>query len=174
MNLRFVRREAERLVETCRCAAPPVDPRAIAEHLGLAVVDEALGDEVSGLLVTNPKRSIIVVNANHHTHRQRFTIGHEIGHHVLRHQLADGEHVFVDHGNYISQRGPRASEGIDQMEVEANQFAAGLLMPARFIEDAVRALNTKALFDSHVEQLAHDFDVSQQAMTIRLSSLGHL
>jgi Zn-dependent peptidase ImmA (M78 family) len=174
MNLRFARREAEKLTDRFGYTHPAVDSYAIARQLGLAVVEELLGDDVSGLLVTNPEKSVIVVNRTDHEHRKRFTIGHEIGHHVLRHQLAEGEHVFVDRGNYISQRGPRASEGIDPMEVEANQFAAALLMPSRLLESAVRALNTKALFDSHVEKLAIDFNVSQQAMTIRLSSLGHL
>ncbi|MGH9871664.1 MAG: ImmA/IrrE family metallo-endopeptidase, partial [Pyrinomonadaceae bacterium] len=107
--------------------------------------------------------------------RQRFTIAHEIGHHFLRHQFESGEHVHVDKGNYISQRGPRASDGIDGKEIEANQFAASLLMPSNALRQMVaKVAGEGPLLDKQVTQLSEQFKVSEQAMTIRLTGLGLL
>jgi Zn-dependent peptidase ImmA (M78 family) len=96
-------------------------------------------------------------------------VAHEIAHHVLGHQFQAGEHVHVDKGNYISQRGPRSSTGVDPKEVEANQFAASLLMPSSFVRAAANKFGSPIL-DSGVSA----FKVSEQAMTIRLSGLGPL
>ena len=73
-----------------------------------------------------------------------------------------------------SQRGPRASTGVDPKEIEANQFAAMLLMPERLVRSALREMRVGHPLDHHVEQLARQFDVSVQAMTIRLATLGVL
>ena len=167
-------RQAESLVEQYRLPGPPVDVRALVRELGLTIVEAELGDDISGALVTNPGGSTILVESTHHEHRRRFTISHELGHHVLRHQFEEGGHVHVDRGNYISLRGRRASEGVDPKEIEANWFAAALLMPSRMIEAEVTRLGAQALHDHHVEELADKFKVSQQAMTIRLTNLGLL
>jgi Zn-dependent peptidase ImmA (M78 family) len=63
---------------------------------------------------------------------------------------------------------------VDPKEIEANQFAASLLMPTKLLEARIKALRTSSLRDSHVTYLASEFEVSEQAMTIRLSTLGHL
>jgi Zn-dependent peptidase ImmA (M78 family) len=81
----------------------------------------------------------------------------------------------VDRGNFISQRGPRASEGLDPKEIEANQFAASLLLPVKLVQRRVKELvGDGPLLDYHVTQLAKEFAVSEQAMTIRLTTLGLL
>jgi Zn-dependent peptidase ImmA (M78 family) len=104
--------------------------------------------------------------------RKRFTIAHEIGHHILGHQFEAGSHVHVDRGNFISQRGPRASQGVDPKEIEANQFAASLLMPSVWVRAAAAKIQSHGpLVDRHVEELANEFGVSEQAMTIRLTTL---
>ncbi len=63
---------------------------------------------------------------------------------------------------------------MDPKEIEANQFAACLLMPADLVKHAVTACGGSLLVDSQVSELASTFDVSEQAMTIRLSTLGLL
>lgn len=103
--------------------------------------------------------------------RQRFTIAHEIAHHSLGHQFESGEHVLVDKGYYISERGPRASDGVDPKEIEANQFAGSLLMPSRLIREKVAELGGSPLLDSDVTELARAFGVSEHAMTIRLGGM---
>ena len=113
---------------------PPVDVKEIAKKLGLTVVVEDLDEEISGLLTTAETERTICVNKKHSRNRQRFSIAHEIGHHQLGHQFVPGEHVHVDRGVQISQRSGRSSEAIDSKEIEANQFAACLLMPKAMLE----------------------------------------
>lgn len=74
----------------------------------------------------------------------------------------------------ISQRGSRASDGIDPKEVQANQFAACLLMPSKLLLEKVAKRGGPPLFDDDVSSLAEEFQVSEQAMTIRLTTLGVL
>jgi Zn-dependent peptidase ImmA (M78 family) len=174
MSVAAATRQAEALLAKLGVRTAPIDVRKIASQLGLRVVEEELGEDVSGALVSNPKRAAILVNSDHHDNRKRFTIAHELGHHVLRHQFEEGGHVHVDRGNYISLRSKRASEGVDPKEVEANWFAASLLMPAALLRERAARIGARALHDQHVAQLAEEFSVSEQAMTIRLSTLGLL
>jgi hypothetical protein len=44
-------------------------------------------------------------------------------------------------------------------------------MPSRLLRESIKSLNTEQLYDSHVTALAKEFQVSEQAMTIRLSAL---
>lgn len=171
MSAAAAERRAESLVKSLGIPGPSVDVHRVAAELGLRIVEDNLGDDVSGALVMNANGAAVLVQEEHHPNRKRFTIAHEIGHHVLGHQFEEGGHVHVDRGNYISLRGRRASEGVDPKEVEANRFAAALLMPSEMVKGAVAGLRVAALHDQHVEHLASLFEVSQQAMTIRLTNL---
>ncbi|MRG94624.1 ImmA/IrrE family metallo-endopeptidase [Polyangium spumosum] len=170
MRIGFARSQGEQLAARLGGSAPPIDVKKVAEHLGLRVVEEHLGADVSGLLITGRAQPCICVQKDDFRPRKRFTIAHEIGHHYLRHQFEGGAHVHVDRGNFISQRSLRSSEGVDPKEIEANQFAAGLLMPSKLVREAVAKIGGP-LHDHHVAQLARDFEVSEQAMTIRLTTL---
>lgn len=175
MSIQLARKEAERLAQRFGFTAPPIDVKRICRGLDLVLVEGDLGDGVSGLLITNPDSARVCVSEADHPNRKRFTIAHEIGHFYLRHQFQPGEHVHIERGHFISQRGPRASKGIDIKEIEANQFASSLLMPARMIEqEAKRMAGTGLLLDFHVAAMADTFKVSEQAMTIRLTTLGLL
>lgn len=174
MSVHRARRSAEQLVERLRLQAPPIDVDRIAEVLGLPVVVMPLPSDTSGLLITKAGRSYVCVRSSDPRYRQRFTLAHELGHHHLRHQFQPGDHVHVDRGNFISQRGARAAAGIDVKEIEANQFAASLLMPEMLLKPRAEALGAPDLWDHDVEYLAREFDVSEQAMTIRLTALGLL
>ena len=172
MSLRSVRSAAETLAQKRAGRRPPIDVEAIALSLGLRVLYQDLGDEISGLLVAGPKDEFIVVHEGQAKNRQRFTIAHEIAHHCLRHQFPLGEHVHVDRGYAITPRGPDSSTGRDRKEIEANQFAASLLMPEYLLHREIQRLGISALLDDDVSNLADIFAVSEQAMTIRLSGLG--
>ena len=173
MRVHWARRQAEELVERLKIDVPPIDPLKVAKLIGLSVLADDLGSDVSGLLVRRGDQTLIAVQRTDPPNRRNFTIAHEIGHHVLGHQFEPGEHVHVDRGHYISQRGPRSSEGVDPKEVEANQFAAALLMPTALVHKAVEGVGLP-IVDSDVSGLARRFRVSDQAMTIRLSTLGYL
>jgi Zn-dependent peptidase ImmA (M78 family) len=174
VSVRYARAQAEKLAERLGTGSVPVDVEKIADRLGLPVMYADLGEGVSGLLVSDGVQAHICVQDQDAPVRQRFTIAHEVGHHYLRHQFEPGHHVHVDRGHYISERGPRASDGVDPKEIEANQFAACLLMPSKLVREKVAELGGGPLLDQHVSHLARTFRVSEQAMTIRLSTLGLL
>jgi Zn-dependent peptidase ImmA (M78 family) len=170
MSIARARQQAERLVEQLGITPTHshVDIDAVAEKVGLGVVRMPLGDDISGMLVTKAGKTTICIAKDQHLNRQRFTIAHEIGHHVLRHLFA-GEHVHVDR---VIMRNAQSSEGTDIREIEANQFAACLLMPERMVHGHLLALKSQYVEDV-VPKLARQFKVSEQAMAFRLSTLGY-
>ena len=132
----------------------PVNPISIAQALGIAVYKNP-NLTMSGMLAERKGGPAIIYNSNEATTRQRFTIAHEIGHYALGHGLSfrDGTNEFNLH-NY------------EVPEVEANRFAAELLMPGDVVERyALKRRQTLA-------SLAKLFDVSRVAMKIRLQTLG--
>jgi Zn-dependent peptidase ImmA (M78 family) len=61
---------------------------------------------------------------------------------------------------------------VDAKEIEANQFAASLLMPAKLVRAHAARFGKGPLLEDEVRHLAREFEVSEQAMTIRLTNLG--
>lgn len=181
MSLQFARRAAEKLLESmpkqCFTTGPNesgIDPKEIAIRLHVQVYEDKLEDGVSGLLITNGGRSTIFVNSKDKLARQRFSIAHELGHFLLRHHAKEGDHVHVDKGVRVLQRGLKASQGVDPIEIEANHFAACLLMPANLLRQTVEELGGRPVTEEMVDELAKRFVVSEQAMTIRLTNLGYV
>ena len=171
MSLLAVRNRAEALIDLLGITKPPVDVVAIANRVGLQVIFTDLGDDISGALITGPHGSCIAIRKSDPEPRKRFSIAHETAHHYLGHQFDAGEHVHVDRGHLISLRNHRSSAGTDLKEIEANQFAACLLMPSRILRESIKRLNGDQLYDSDITALAKQYQVSEQAMTIRLSAL---
>ena len=143
----------------------PVDVQAVATRLGARVVFADLDDEVSGFLLLERKLITIAVNKSHHFNRQRFTIAHECGHLYLH---ADhGDQIWVDKQTTLFYRDSNASSGEQRAEIQANQFAAGLLMPEQLLLDNL----VSEMREADVYQLALKFQVSEQSMLLRLGSL---
>lgn len=168
-NVTQIRKIANKVLGEAHIAAPPVDVEAVARLLGVRVVYEELDDDMSGLLLITQKRPTIAVNAAHHENRQRFTIAHELGH-LLLHATTDDD-LFVD--KKVFNRNTKASQGVYRQEIEANRFAAELLMPKKMIESIVLSDDDDIDLsdDLIVSQLARSFRVSEQALAIRLASL---
>lgn len=66
----------------------PCAVRLAEEELGLDVVVAALPEGCSGFYLPRPSRGLVATNGVHAVVRQRFTVAHEIGHHVLGHGAA--------------------------------------------------------------------------------------
>ncbi|HLY91006.1 MAG TPA: ImmA/IrrE family metallo-endopeptidase [Acetobacteraceae bacterium] len=122
-------------------------------------------EDVSGLLVRDADGVTIGVNSTHSPVRQRFTIAHEFGHFLLHEGIL--EHV--DRGYRVNYRSALSSEATDVEEIEANFFAASILMPRSYLDarSAVLAVDD----DTQVKALAQEFHVSQHAMSLRLANL---
>ncbi|MER3429016.1 MAG: ImmA/IrrE family metallo-endopeptidase [Pyrinomonas sp.] len=158
---------AERILRASG-ASVPVDIERIARAHSLEVIYRPMEETVSGMLVIKEKRAIACINARHHPHRRRFTLAHELGHYLLH---GERVRVFID-ASPIFFRDERASCGTDQREVEANRFAASLLMPEAALREMVGAGPFDLFDDRAMQRLAAQFGVSPQAMAIRLAALG--
>lgn len=138
----------------------PVDVAAIANNFGLRIFQDTLPSGVSGKLWKNPSFGttsgfVIIVSKAESLFRQRFTAAHEIGHFILhKHMIGEG----IEENYLLRAKGVSTKE-----EVDANQFAADLLMPFPLIETLVETNNCTNLKD-----LANALQVSEIAMAIRL------
>lgn len=83
--------------------------------------------------------------------------------------LHEGLINHVDHNYRTNYRSAESSMATNIDEIEANFFAASILMPRRFLDDlnAVEAVED----DDKVRDLAKFFDVSRHAMSLRLVNL---
>ena len=170
MNSR-VERAAERLLERFGLDEPPIPVDDLAEMLGARLVFEPLQGDVSGMLYRDGGPPVIGINSNHAETRRRFSIAHEIGH--LR--LHRGREMIVDHlyTPRIDFRDETARLAVDDDEIEANGFAAALLMPSALVFRAVRQELDRTTNDERIlASLAKRFGVSKQAMSYRLMNLG--
>lgn len=148
----------------------PIDPEQIARHLGIEIRKLDPEDQtLSGFLLRHSEgtgRPIIGVNRRHTPARRRFTVAHELGHFLL-HRWGD---VRVDR-HMISRRDERSSKGEYTEEIEANQFAAELLMPAAWLEEDFEESPFDVQDEGQVARLAKRYGVSHSAMTFRLANL---
>jgi len=106
------------------------------------------------------------VNSRHHPNRRRFTIAHELGHFRLHRGVA----IHIDEDFRVNLRDEDSSKGVSWEEVEANRFAAELLMPTGFLFQDVEKF--KNIDKQAVQNLARRYRVSSQSMEIRLANLG--
>jgi len=142
----------------------------IAQLLGVNVSRGHLKDsDVSGFYFRRGDDRIIGVNASHPPTRQRFTIAHEIGHAIL--STHDSLHV----DRAFKLRDKRSASGIDPFEIEANAFAAELLIPEHMLVERLRKRGGLDLDDAKaIQALANEFGVSSQALIIRILDLPHV
>jgi Zn-dependent peptidase ImmA (M78 family) len=163
---REVRQWARDLVAQHGVTKPPIPVDRIAKSQGISLQYAPLDEELSGMAFIKGTTAVIAVNALHHPNRQRFTIAHELAHHVLHAPLLrSGVHV----DKVILERAQLAAKGTDDLEIEANAFASELLMPRDLFEPLVDRefdLNDEA----SVLALARRFKVSLAALQFRLAS----
>lgn len=135
----------------------PVPTERLAELLGYETVyfvPDSDTETVSGAVEYESKR--IFINASDIPQRQQFTLAHEIGHIVL-HSQHDGLGE-VDFRKNLEQPS-------EPKEIEANRFAAELLMPSmEFARTLYQNFGDK-------EKTAKYFGVSPAAAKIRAKAL---
>jgi Zn-dependent peptidase ImmA (M78 family) len=169
-----IKKAVKELLSDCKIIKPPVPVERIAQFLEATIIYEPFKgqDDISGMLFRDEKTRIIGINSSHHENRQRFSIAHEIGHLFLHEK-----EMFIDKVVKVNFRDSRSSMAIDFEEIEANAFAAELLMPSEFVQKEInKLLNQK---DSHyfdkdtlISSLAKIFQVSTISMEYRLNNLG--
>ena len=111
-----------------------------------------------------------------HEGRYHFTVAHELGHHVL-HREHYLQRQSTDDGDFPC----RVTGKKPQIEIEADRFAAALLIPADNVSKAVAGKGRKIRTIGQARALANDLitksgfsNVSNSAMVNRLKDLGLL
>lgn len=170
---RHIKTMVEELLKEAQIAQPPVPVERLAELRGAIVRRVPFpGDdgEVSGMLYQDGQHTIIGVNQSHFQTRQRFTIAHELGH-LLLHPV---DHLHLDRDFRVAWRDGRSAQATDIKEIEANQFAAELLMPAFMLRQELEGQTVDIEDDGCIKKLAGQYEVSLQAMIFRLTNLGFI
>lgn len=155
---------------------------------------------LSGFLYAKLVYGCILVNDNDPIARRRFSVAHELGHYVLhflplidqasieeelekmvlyeglvKSELDEDEKTLTGELMFTRATGRQpTADDIAQMEREADQFAAELLMPAHLCEKLVRQFVPRFGRERSVlaRRLATEFLVSKSAMIRRLDDLN--
>lgn len=146
------------------------DLKKIADELNLRIVNVDMAEafqksnivkdkKTRGFLLKDDDEYTIVVNKDYHLNSRRFTIAHEIGHYCLNHLANETS------GTTYKFRDASSSKGTDPQEIEANTFAAELLMPEKLIKHWYYITGS-------IPETAEMFTVSEETVKFRLENLG--
>jgi hypothetical protein len=154
-------------------ATAPLDPRVLAEHLGIQIWTPAdipgldskhvhhltvvARESWSAATLRNGNASLIIINNGHALTRQNNSLAHEIGHLVLRHEPAK-MYITPDGLMMMSEYNPIHEE-------EANWFAGAILVP----RDALLEMIRNQISDSDA---ASQFGVSVELLVMRRNRTG--
>lgn len=159
----MAKQQGEKLVQELGITALAIDPIAIAAQHGIVV--QAKPDAkpgVSGMLLRHGDTFGIL----YATHVQsegfrRYSIAHELGHYFL---AGHPEKIMKD-GEHASQAGYVTA---DPYELEADNFAAGLLMPSQLVRPLLRRQDPGLAV---VQMVAETCQTSLTASAIRYAEL---
>lgn len=174
MTLKQIEDTATGLLEKLSLNYAPVPIKNIIKKLDIGLKPDELGEEISGLLVIENNRAVIGYNSEESIVRQRFTMAHEIGHFVLHCDKNAKNQLFVDS---IMYRKNFSSESEKRREMQANTFAASLLMPRKLVVtnfDELVETGGNLTDEDIIYELSSLFKVSSIAMTYRLINLNLL
>ena len=124
-SLKMARQTAEAFLRNEGITTLPVDPFAIAQGRDIVVEPKPdTAEGVSGMLLRHGD-TFGILYATHIPSEgfQRFSVSHELGHFFLDGHI---DHVLQKNGTHVSHAGFVTA---DPFELEADHFAAGLLMP---------------------------------------------
>ena len=141
----------------------PVDPLQIAKNLNIEIrYTTKVDSDIAGVISRENAQEPVVITLNAHDglQRQRFTVAHELGHYT---KLRD-EGKLEDRLGFVERRDELSSRGNDPVEIDANRFAAELLMPA----SVARYWSSMGM---SAEAMRRNFNVSGAALDNRLKNL---
>lgn len=165
MDENIVISRARKLLKDTGINTAPVDVEALALHLGFKVSRVELPDGEAGNTFERRGQKHIWVNEKDSVVRQRFTILHEIAHHVLELPSKHGEKVPADELERFTGR--------HQEEISCDIFAAECLVPWAMIQPLAEE---KDFTLEHLAELADHFQASRSCIASKFAqaSEGHL
>lgn len=166
-------KDASDMLKALGYNSPPFDPFQISNDIGIEVDQSVTTDTISrsGSISKIGEKVNIWVNPFDPEVRQRFTVAHELGHYIngdLNHQ-----NNIVDTPKTLY----RTDGHSNPCEVDANKFAAQLLMPKEHIYKQAQQIieeseNESISAEVFIDKMAMIFKVSKPAMLYRLKGFG--
>jgi Zn-dependent peptidase ImmA (M78 family) len=152
----------------------PIAIHEIASAAGILDIRPLESEGFEGMLISNPEKSegVIFVNKSRRPQRQRFTIGHEVGHFLLpwHRNLQDGSLRFQCTAEDMNAQGSAQPNSRLDWEIQANAFAAEVLLPRKLFKKNMKRKDEPDL--QHVLDLSALFDTSVEATARRYVSLS--
>lgn len=161
----------EQVLKESGVTTRPVDLELVLKHFGIRQYPLPANADIFGAIVRERDDVIIAINPNQHPNRQRFTLAHELAHYFC-HSGDNAPAQFVDGDFRLHWRNTESSRGVNWQEIEANRFAAALLMPEKFLRGDLDQFGK--IDDGVIQRLASLYKVSRVSMQYRLINLGLL
>lgn len=141
----------------------PIPVEELARALDIKEITDLETEAFEGSLLMDQHRSagIILVNQNARGGRRRFTIGHELGHFCIPTHMPVKGDAFLCSRDDMRLWSAVEQDKYARMEVEANRFAALLLMPPPMLCAYLAKRGDPTLSD--VDEIHDDFQVSKDA-----------
>ncbi len=145
----------------------PVPIEEIAIMLDIISIEALETEGFEGGLLTDAEKSegIILVNENSPFQRRRFTIGHELCHFLCPRHTPPNSDGFLCSADNMRLTYAQNTDRAASMEVEANHFAALLLMPLPYFRQDLRLY--KDVDIDHILDLARRYGTSKEATARR-------
>lgn len=159
-----VKWEADKLLQELGIDVLPVDPFEIADRLGIALqaMPSRMGGASGMLIHVAGQFGICYPTHVGSDGFKNFSVGHEIGHYRLPGHI---DAVLDDNGRHVSAAGFHSS---NRYELEADHFAAALLMPGRLVGPILKKAGDGL---AGVEAIASECETSLEAAAIRYAHL---
>ncbi len=139
-----------------------IDVDVIAMDAGMRVEYENL-DGCEAMLIGVGNRAVATIKPSQSRGRERYSIGHELGHWEMHRGRSFKCRVDDPDRNFASDR---------VLEKEADSYAANLLMPGFMFEPAVKAMDSPSFVE--LDDLAMQYDTSMLATAMRLADIDAL
>ncbi|WP_028741608.1 ImmA/IrrE family metallo-endopeptidase [Rhizobium leguminosarum] len=192
-----IKKSAQEILEQIGYKSGPVDLEKICSmlsidlHFSKQVVRNEDGTLILGS--ANFDRNSIQINAHANSNRERFTIGHEIGHFYLKHKQYLRSETIVERDLLIDSETDN-NFNYERLEFQANAFSSDIILPDQVFRTAIDVGRVRfdirdrghgyifvddqpcnfLPYDQLLSSLSLYFEVSKQAIEIKLRKMGLL
>jgi Zn-dependent peptidase ImmA (M78 family) len=154
----------QEIFRQCPNLKPPIPVRELAVASGILEILTVNSSVIEGMLVTDEGKEAGVIYYNDHNRpigRQRFTIGHELGHFLLLNH--NGNMTCSNTDVSLS------SHSVDLIEKEANDFSQLLLLPEKLLKTE---LQSTSLSIQSLQAIADLFQMSFEATANKCTAIS--
>ncbi|MET1253817.1 ImmA/IrrE family metallo-endopeptidase [Aliikangiella maris] len=155
----------DEIYRQCPDITPPVPVKELAYAAGIIKIEPIDTESIEGMLVTGEGKEYGVIYFNKSNNRpigrQRFTIGHELGHFLLLHH--NGNRTCSNADVSFS------SYSLDTIEKEANDFSQLLLLPEHLLKKEFDSLLPSI---ENLQEISDLFQMSFEATANKCTKYG--